>query len=190
MLSEKNSCGLIIVDIQGKLADLVKDGKNLQSRVMTLVTLCQAQKRPVILCEQMPEKLGATVRQISDAAGAASRFQKSSFNAMQNTDFKNAALGAERWAVVGIEAHICVYQTVKGLMAEGIGVSLVTDAVSSRHAGDREVAIRSMQAAGVRLTTTEMQLYEWLERADTSLYKQMLPLIKALPPNASSDNPQ
>ncbi|WP_414830599.1 isochorismatase family protein [Alteromonas sp. H39] len=183
MNSQKTSCGLIIVDIQGKLAGLVKEGENLQARVLTLVTLCHAQQRPVILCEQMPEKLGATVPAIANAAGCATRFQKSTFNAMLCADFKAAALSEKQWAVAGIESHICVYQTVMGLLKEGIDVSLITDAVASRHAGDRDVAIQAMQAAGANLKTTEMQIYEWLERADDPLYKQMLPLIKALPAN-------
>ncbi len=183
MSTLKNSYGIIIVDVQGKLAGLVNDAQALQSRILALVSLCLAQDRPIIICEQMPEKLGSTIQPISDAATTASFFSKSTFNAMQNDGLRSSVTQNSHWAVVGIEAHICVYQTVKAMLGEGIDVSLITDAVSSRNVGDRHVAVAAMQAAGAGLKTTEMQLYEWLERADNSLYKDMLPIIKSLPAN-------
>ena len=78
----------------------------------------------------------------------------------------------------GIEAHICVYQTVIDLLASGKQVHLLSDCVSSRSPANKQLALQKMQGAGAQLTGVEMALFELLERADTEQFKSILPLIK------------
>ena len=80
--------------------------------------------------------------------------------------------------IVGIEAHICVYQTAVGLVKLGYEVEVVTDAVSSRTMENKNVALQKMSRAGVSLTSMEMALFELLEVAEGEPFKKILKIVK------------
>ena len=80
--------------------------------------------------------------------------------------------------IFGIEAHVCVLQTAIEMAASAHDVTIVVDAIGSRVAESKEVALRRMQDAGVRLATTEMVLFEWLRRAGTPEFKTISRLIR------------
>ena len=80
--------------------------------------------------------------------------------------------------ITGIETHICVYQTAVDLVEMGYEVQVVTDAVSSRTAENKEVGIQKMSNAGVHITSTEMALFELLEKAEGPRFKQILKIVK------------
>ncbi len=81
--------------------------------------------------------------------------------------------------VLGVEAHVCVLQTVLGLKARGYHPVLVADAISSRTLMSRDAAIDRMRQNGVEILTTEMVIFEWLRAAETPAFKALLPMIKA-----------
>ena len=81
-------------------------------------------------------------------------------------------------ALVGIEAHICVAQTALELLARGYEVQVPVDAVGSRFAEDREVALRRLERAGAILTTAEATLFEWVESADHPQFRAISALVK------------
>ncbi|KAL8218962.1 UNVERIFIED_CONTAM: hypothetical protein K2H54_000388 [Gekko kuhli] len=145
MLTTTNT-GLLVVDIQGKLARLVEGSDALIANTARLVAGARLLGLPVVWLEQNPDKLGAT--------------------------------GVSHWLVCGIEAHICVYQTVLGLLDAGSQVSLVVDAVSSRSAANRELAIHKLAAHGAELTSVEMSLYELLGDCRHPAFRSILALIK------------
>jgi nicotinamidase-related amidase len=88
-------------------------------------------------------------------------------------------MGPRRQAVLcGIEAHVCVLQSALGLAAAGWSVTVVEDAVSSRRAADRDAGLRRLAAAGVTVATVEMVMFEWLGRAGTDAFRDLLKLIK------------
>ena len=89
-----------------------------------------------------------------------------------------AESGVEHWLVCGIETHICVYQSVLGLLARGARVSLVVDAVSSRCAVNRDLAIGQLAARGAALTSVEMCLYELMGDCRHPAFRQILSLVK------------
>lgn len=181
--------GLIIIDIQGKLASMVQDAAGIQERVVALLKLCELQKRPVLVCEQMPEKLGKTHPAIVGALPTCTVYEKSAFNAMLNSDFSDQVKSQEHWAVTGIETHICVYQTVMGMLDQKRKISVLADATSSRNAGDRQTGLTSMASNGASLVSTEMLLYQWMANAESEIFREMLPVIKALPPFEQSIGP-
>jgi nicotinamidase-related amidase len=80
--------------------------------------------------------------------------------------------------VAGIEAHVCVQQTVLDLLAEGFRVYVAADAIGSRHAIDLDIALRRLEASGAVLTTTEAALFEWCEVAGTPEFKQISALVR------------
>ncbi len=85
--------------------------------------------------------------------------------------------------VVGIEAHVCVLQTVLDLLRRGFEVHVPHDAVQSRRQADRDWALRRMAAAGAVVSSTESALFELLERCDTAQFKTLAKLLKAIPVN-------
>ena len=89
-----------------------------------------------------------------------------------------AATDVRTWVVAGIETHVCVNQTVHDLLERGFGVQVAADAVSSRAARNRDLGLEKMAAAGAGTTSTEMALFEMLERAGSDEFKQISRLVR------------
>ena len=177
---ESNHTGLLVVDIQGKLARLVEESEPLIANTARLVQGARALGLPVIWLEQNPDKLGHTVAELQPLQAGSPVLPKYSFGAMGEPSVAAALTqsGVSHWLVCGIEAHICVYQSVLGLLGSGAQVSLVVDAVSSRIAANKALAIDQLVARGARLTSVEMCLYELLGDCRHPAFRQILALVK------------
>ena len=90
-----------------------------------------------------------------------------------------ATLGRKTAVVAGMEAHVCVLQTVLGLKAGGYQPVVVADAIASRQPSSRELAISRMRDHGVDIVNAEMVMFEWLKVGDSKAFKDLLPLIKS-----------
>ena len=172
--------GLIVIDVQGKLARLVDNSDAMIESIATMIKAMQTLGIPVLFVEQLPDKLGATVEELNQFIPAEEAFAKATFSALRTDSIEQQikALNRSQWLVCGIDAHICVYQTVIDLLASGKQVHLLSDCVSSRNPANKQLALQKMQGAGAQLTGVEMALFELLERADTEQFKSILPLIK------------
>jgi len=178
----KENTGLIVVDIQGKLARLVHDSSSLISNCEKLIKGVQALELPIIWLEQNPDKLGATVGELSSLLSSSTikPITKFTFDACQEDQFIQAVSTAnvDTWLVCGIEAHICVYQTTMNLIKKGFAVQLIRDCVSSRALENKDLAINKLLNNGVVLTGLEMCLFELIKDCRTSEFKEILGLIK------------
>ncbi|WAF96402.1 isochorismatase family protein [Aeromonas sp. BC14] len=179
MLTTTNT-GLLVVDIQGKLARLVEGSDALIANTARLVAGARLLGLPVVWLEQNPDKLGATVPELQLMQAGDLVLPKHSFGALGEPALADALARQDvsHWLVCGIEAHICVYQTVLGLLDAGSQVSLVVDAVSSRSTANRELAIHKLAAHGAELTSVEMCLYELLGDCRHPAFRSILALIK------------
>lgn len=178
MINIENT-GLIIVDIQGNLAEQMYEKESLFKQTSILIQGAKLLDLPIIWVEQIPEKLGATHPEIAKhLTGVA--YAKSSFSALGSEEIKEAVLETNKtdWIVAGIECHICVYQTVRDLLAMDLKVHLATDSVSSRTMENKQLGINAMQAAGARLTGSEMALFELQQKAEGSVFKELIKLVK------------
>ena len=129
---------------------------------------------PIVATEQYPRGLRQTAPEVGLPAGLA-RVEKTVFSAARAEGFD---LGARDQVVIcGIETHVCVMQTALDLLDDGLEVHVVTDAVASRNAHDREVGLRRMEGAGATLTTVETALLELCERAGTPEFKAVQKVI-------------
>src|SRR4051794_36690558 len=129
---------------------------------------------PIVATEQYPRGLKHTAPEVGLPADLP-RVEKTVFSAARAEGFD---LGARDQVVVcGIEAHVCVMQTALDLLDGGVEVHVVTDAVASRHAHDRDVGLHRMQCAGATLTTVETALLELCERAGTPEFKAVQKVI-------------
>ncbi|KQB01419.1 hydrolase [Vibrio metoecus] len=179
MLNKENT-GLILIDIQGKLAHTVVESKALIEQCQKLVQGVQALGMPVLWLEQNPDKLGDTVEEIRQYLPDFKRIIKYTFDAGQEPLFIHAiqATGRTSWLVAGIEAHICVYQTISHLKQLGYDPHLVIDCTSSRLQVNKSLAIDKLSQQGVPMTGVEMCLYELVQDCRASEFKTILNLIK------------
>lgn len=132
---------------------------------------------PVIATEQ--EKLGPTLGALAESIPGFKPVPKITFNCFETEGFRDRveATGRKTLILTGVEAHICVAQTVLSALG-GFRVQVIWDAIGSRAPENRDVAIARMRAGGAAITSTEMFIYEILERAGTEEFKAVLPLVK------------
>jgi nicotinamidase-related amidase len=177
-LVKRADAALLIIDMQEKLVPAMTEPTKIVENIKRLVALARLLRLPVIITEQ--EKLGPTIEEIRDEIPEAEVIGKVSFNCFMNERCveKIRETGRNTLIVSGIEAHICVAQTAISASAEGFCVHVVSDAVSSRAPDNLTVALDRMRTSGVTITSTEMIIYELLERAGTEEFRSMLPLIK------------
>ncbi|HCE2221614.1 TPA: isochorismatase family protein [Vibrio parahaemolyticus] len=180
MLSKGNT-GLIVVDVQGKLATLMHESDALIENITKLVKGAKALDLPILWLEQNPERLGPTAEPIREVLESTHLpITKYTFDGCKEATFNVAVENAkvDTWLVCGIESHICVYQTAVSLRQSGYRVELVTDCVSSRTAANKALALAKLTANGVVLTGLEMCLYEMVEDCRVPEFKEILALIK------------
>lgn len=179
MLNQENT-GLIVVDIQGKLARLVHDSNKLISNCEKLIKGINALGLPIIYLEQNPDKLGTTVDELQVLLAPQSPIKKFTFNAGATPEFMDVitTTNVSTWLICGIEAHICVYQTALHLHQFGLDVQLVCDCMSSRTLANKNIAINKLVNRGIDITSLEMCLYELVKDCTSTEFKEILNLIK------------
>ncbi len=176
----KNSAVLVIVDVQGKLATLMHEKDAFFDKVVKTIKCCQAMDIPIIWNEQLPDKLGATIDEIKEVLTDKNPLEKDTFSCCGNPDFmsKLKETGKDQVILVGMETHVCVYQTAVDLLNKDFDVHLVADAVSSRSLENKHIALGTMQKNGVNITSLEMAVFEMLQVAKGDEFKQVIKIIK------------
>ncbi len=179
MLTQENAA-LIVVDVQGKLAHLMYEKERLFENLGKLIRGVRVLQIPIIVTEQLPEKLGSTIPEIAELVPDVEPIRKSTFSCCGSDSFMHALRSLKRRQILlaGIEAHVCVYQTALDLLNIGHVVHLVADAVSSRTAMNRRIGIKRITREGAKLTSTEMALFELLRVAEGDKFKQILQIVK------------
>jgi nicotinamidase-related amidase len=179
MLLERGKSQLLMVDVQERLLPAMSDPTQVLKNGAHLLEAARTLAVPVVVSEQYPAGLGRTVPDLANLAPANAVHEKIEFSCFANPALHGALSGAGKQTVIfGIEAHVCVLQTALEMAMDSHDVTVVVDAVGSRVADSKEIALRRMQDAGVRVVTTEMVLFEWLRRAGTPEFKALSKLIR------------
>lgn len=168
---------LLLIDFQAKLMPSISGADQAIGNARRLAEAARLLGVPVLGTEQNPRGLGANVETLRSLCGAT--FGKMHFDATREAGFA-AFLPPGRASVVvaGCETHVCVMQTVLGLMAARRRVHLVRDAVGSRTAANRDAAIARMAAHGADLVTAEMVIFDWIGTCEHPAFKPVLGLVK------------
>lgn len=179
LIKSDHSC-LIVIDMQERLVPAMQAPARTIKNTRLLIKTATRLEIPVLLTEQYPQGLGPTVPEIANASASLPTFEKMHFACMEDQKFATAfrALNRKQAIITGMEAHICVMQTAAKLMDENFEVFVVTDATSSRTLDSEKACLDRLQAIGAGIVTTEMVVFEWLGRAGTPAFKELLPLIK------------
>ncbi|NIA67244.1 isochorismatase family protein [Pelagibius litoralis] len=149
--------GLLLVDLQERLAPAIAESPVVIDCALALVAAAKQGALPILATEQYPEGLGLTAARLRRELNPDWIIEKIAFGAPREDAFRNAliARGIGEVIVVGMEAHVCVQQTVLCLLELGYGVSLVGDGVASRAPLNKAVALQRMAAAGARIVQVE-----------------------------------
>lgn len=181
-LLDRKRAALAVIDMQEAFSKIIPDFDETASRIALMVEACNLLNLPIIVTEQYPKGLGRTVETIArHLPEGVQPIEKLSFSACgaQEFDTRLRERHVEQVILCGIEAHICVSQTAHDLLQNGYQVHLLSDAVSTRLARNRELAINKMAKAGAIISSIEMALFE-LCPAGTPEFKQMQALVKQL----------
>lgn len=185
----RSRAALLVVDIQERLVPAMAE--DIAGRVIKhsaiLIDAAARLGLPIVVSQQYPKGLGATVAPIEEAlafaasSGAAlHRFDKLEFSAAAAPAFAALApaLRRDQWIVTGMETHVCVYQTARDLAARGAAVHVVADAVCSRTKANWRIGLDLAARAGAIPTSTEVCVFDLLGRAGTDEFKALSKAIK------------
>ena len=188
---------LLVVDVQERFRSLIAEFESMVKGCVKLVCTFRLLDLPILVTEQYPKGLGSTVPELkaalevkgstprasvasSESSGEPLVLEKSTFSSYgcEALPSKLEVTGARSVLVCGIEAQVCVNQSVHDLLSAGYSVQVAVDAVQSRHLLDRDIALRKMEQSGAVLTTAEMAAFELLRDAKHPRFKEVQALFK------------
>jgi nicotinamidase-related amidase len=174
MLIRADHSALLVVDLQERMVPAIDDSESVVANVIWLVRAAQRIGVPVGAVEHYPKGLGHLVPAVRDLLPKKAITTKEHFSCVA-AKCLDALPGSERaqLVLVGAEAHVCVMQSALELVEGGKEVFVVADAIGSRRAFDRDLALARMRDGGVRIVTREMVVFEWLGRAGTPLFREL-----------------
>jgi nicotinamidase-related amidase len=181
---DPKECALVVIDIQERLAAAMPAGQvaEITRAASVLVDAAVRLGARVLATEQYPAGLGATIAPVAAELAKAGvvPLPKMTFSACDDAAFEGAIARAAPRAVVvvGMEAHVCVYQTVRELAARGLLVHVPMDGVASRRDDHRAAGLDLCRAAGATITTMETVVFDWLQRAGTDDFKHLSKRIR------------
>ena len=172
---------LLVIDLQEGFRKAISGFAGIAAATATMVRGAAAIGVPILVTEQYPKGLGRTIDEVA-------RYLPAGTEPLAKTVFSAAAAEGfdlddrEQAIVCGVEAHVCVNQTVLDLIDRGIEVHVVTDAVGSRSLANRELGLAKAERAGAWPTSVETALFELLGEAGTDDFKQVQRLVLELAP--------
>ena len=182
LLAPKNVC-LQIIDVQQSLMAKIIAADKVIAVIEFLINCGKILGIPMIANTQYKRGLGPYVPSIEALFDGIDILDKSEFDALANKETASRidALPKEVDTIilVGVETHICIYQTAMGILARGLDVWVVSDGVSSRNLDDHQAGLYRLQSMGASIGSSEMLIYEMLGKAGSPEFKQILPIIIA-----------
>ena len=176
-LLAKEDCVLVVIDVQEKLMPAISNREVIIENTIKLVKFARMVGVPIILTEQ--EKLGPTVPDLKKELSGILPVKKLHFNCFFSNDFSDQVERSRKNTIIlaGVEAHICIAQTALSALPR-FTVHIISDAISSRTQENLCVSIERMRQSGVIISSTEMFIYELLQKAGTDEFRAVLQLVK------------
>lgn len=177
---------LLIIDVQERLVAAM-DKEQVPVMERNIGILCELARRfniPVVCSQQYPKGLGPTVPNVesalADLGDNVHRFDKVEFSVCENAAFAPIydQLDRDQWIVTGMESHVCVYQSVRGLIARGATVHVPHQTAISRHESNRQVGLALMERLGAIRTSTEVIVFDVLKKAGGDDFKALSRLVR------------
>ena len=179
-LLNRENTGLLIIDVQEKLMEVMGRQQGIIENIIRLLHLSELFNLPIILTEQYPRWLGPTLKKVQERLPAYDPITKMHFNCCDVEAFNDRLEGERLQSVIvtGVESHICVFQTCACLLQRGYTVHVPQDAVDSRTDDNCRVGLELLREAGALITSTETIIYQIMGKAGTKEFKKMLKILK------------
>ncbi len=182
----KEKAFLLVIDIQEKFRKVIYNINEVIENTIKLLKLAEIFKMPVIVTEQYPEGLGKTLEEIVENLPKERVYypiEKLTFSCMKDEKFTDITTqlrknGYNIAIICGIEAHICVYQTVIDMKNFGFEIHLASDATGSRREENHKLILANLMSNGIDVKPTETIIFDILNKAKTEEFKMMLPYLK------------
>lgn len=179
MLNTENSI-VLMIDVQEKLVKATgaeSEVKNAEK----MISAANILNIPILVSEQYPKGLGATVTEVSEKFTKETKVvEKSAFSLLKEKNMleRIKSFGKKQVILFGIETHICVLQTALELIENGYEVYLIKNASKSRQEFEHLSGIDVMRSNGVNIVTLEIALFELLKTSKNPSFKEIQTLIK------------
>lgn len=176
----RDQSALLLIDIQEKILGVMHNPDMVIKNSLKLIRGFKALNVPIFYTEQYPKGLGPTSSELLPELEGLSAIQKMSFSCFGAGNFFQRLVdnNVKQVVVAGIEAHVCVQQTVMDLLANGFQVDVCADAVSSRTEVDYVTALKRMRHHGAEVTTAESVLFEILNVCGTDEFKAVSKIVR------------
>ena len=181
---DRRRATLVVIDVQEAFRKVVPTFDDVARGAAALVRGAEAMEVPIVVTEQYPKGLGRTVPEVADALpDGIVPIDKLCFSAPEAEGFDLG--GRDQALVCGVEAHVCVNQTVLDLIDDGVEVHVPVDAIGSRFPQSKGIGIEKARRAGAVITDVETALFELVGRAGTDEFKEIQRVVLAYAPNPS-----
>jgi len=177
LLLARDRATLVIVDVQEAFRKAIPTFEAIAANTAILAQAARTLHVPIVVTEQYPRGLGETVPEVAEHLDDVTPVEKLEFSAARAEGFELDP-ARDQVLVCGIEAHVCVSQTVHDLLAAGRQVHVAADAVASRSAENRALGLERMERAGAIPSSVETALFELLGRAGSDEFKAVQQLVR------------
>ncbi|MFH7320983.1 isochorismatase family protein [Desulfurivibrio sp. D14AmB] len=175
-------CALLVVDIQENLMKVICGREEVARNSALLLKAAKVLGIPVVATTQYVARIGDFVPEVKAELAEITPIDKLEFGCFNNEAARNhirgLGEGIDTLIVCGVETHICIYQTVLGALLAGFRVWVPADAVSSRTEKNYQTGLARLREIGAVVANSEMIIYDWLGKAGTPAFKQLLPSLK------------
>ena len=180
LIADPRTSVVVALDVQPAVLNLIENADQIVDRSAFLVKMAHLLGVPIIQSEQNPSRLGGTDPRLQEVIEPCQKVQKMDFGAAATDSFMSTLRMSDRKTIIlfGVETHICVVQTICGLIAAGFEVFACTDAMGARTSDRHEAGLERLRAAGAVLTHTESVAYEWLRTASNPKFREALSIVK------------
>lgn len=180
MLLDRQNSLLLVIDVQEKLAPATDNHERVVENGEKLMTAASRLDVPILVSEQYPKGLGATLAPLRRLAPDGAIIDKVHFSCADDDRIRGRIEESGRRQIVlaGMEAHVCVAQTALALKEAGYAPAVVADAITSRDPANKALAIERLQQAGVTVVPTESVLFEWMHSSQDPSFKDLSKLIR------------
>ncbi len=180
----RRDCILLLVDIQKPLLDLCIERNRTVLNTGALIEVAELFEIPILCTVHNPDKLGPFLPELVDKISRPKLIGKMEFSCFENEEIVRAIeeIGRNTLLLAGMEGHVCIFHTGVSALRLGYRVHIAQDAVTSRGASDKQTGMHRLDRAGAVMSSTEMIIFELLNRAGTSEFRALLPLLKKLKP--------
>lgn len=180
---EPEKCALLVVDLQENLMKVIHGREGVTKKSALLIKAAKTLRIPMVATTQYAARIGELVPEVkTELSSGLTPCDKLEFNGFANPEINRAVKSlppeVNTLIVCGVEAHICVYQTVLGGLLSGYRMWVPADAVSSRDPENCRTGLMRMRDLGAVIANAELIIYDLLHKAGTPAFKELLPLLK------------